>query len=84
MTRKPLEHSAHALQRMTERGFTRADIRWLVAVGIPIEPMLRAGLVARLRKRGYIGRQEAMVTYVESSDRIRIVTVMWIATGRYL
>jgi hypothetical protein len=79
MTGKPLEYSAHARQRMAERGITRTDIRWLLASGIPVNPPQRAGAVLRHRVRGYIAKQEALMVFVEEAHRTRIVTVMWLA-----
>ena len=67
---------------MTLRGITRADIRWLLARGIPDDHAPHPGAPPRHRKRGYIGKREAMVAYVEDAHRIRITTVMWIGLER--
>jgi hypothetical protein len=79
VTGKPLKYSAHARERMTQRGITRTDIRRLLVNGIRVDPPQRAGAVLRHRVRGYVGRQEAMAVFVEDAHRIRIITVMWLA-----
>lgn len=81
MTHKKVIFPDHTLDQMRERGFTRADVRRILAVGraVPVETFhgeKRHGKVAYTktsRRRG-----DAMVVYLEDANRIELVTVMWV------
>lgn len=62
---------------MRERGITRNDVRWLRAHGIMVDSPARAGTAPMHFRRGYLGKREAIVAYLEDAGRVVIVTVMW-------
>jgi hypothetical protein len=73
MTYKRIEYDPHAVARMRQRGFDRADVRWLVTQGEPLPPAGR-----KRHRSGWIGGREAKVAYLEDADRIYVITVMWV------
>ena len=77
MTPKRIEFDPHAVEQMRQRGISRNDVRWLLAQGLPAEAETRTGEVRRAR-RGYLGRREAKVVYLENAERLRVITVMWV------
>lgn len=77
MTYKMLVYSHHARMKMAETGIIAADVRWLVISGLPYAPdTLASG--HRFARRGYLGKREAEVLYIEDAHRILIRTVMWV------
>lgn len=77
MTNKLIIYRYHAVLRMRQRGFRREDVKWLLAEGLPAE-VDDEGKEQRAARRGYLGKREAKVIYVETALRIEIVTVMWV------
>ena len=74
---KRVEFPDHAQDRMSLRGITRAEVRWLIARGIRTRARSLPGRDWRWSSRGFLGHREAQVVFVESRDRIEIVTVRW-------
>lgn len=77
MTPKLISYSDHAVRRMQQRGFTRQDVRTLLAKGIYQRLYSLPGADARHSKRAYLGNREARVIYVEHATVIHVVTVEW-------
>ena len=77
MTYKMIIIGDHAGSRLRQRGFTKGDVRWLLAKGIR-EPGRTRGGEFRWTKRGIIGTREARVVYIEDAHRIELVTVEWV------
>ena len=77
MTSKRIEYAPEAIGKMHRRGFTRTDIRWLLAEGTPVEANQYPGAATRFAKRGYVGRREAQVVYLENAERILIISPHW-------
>jgi len=77
MTPKRIELDPHLVGRMHKRGISREDVRWLLAEGLPAAAETRGG-ETRLAKRGYLGKREAKVVYLENAERILVITVMWV------
>jgi len=77
MHRKPIRYDDHARRQRIRRGITVDDVRWLLAEGIR-EPDVTHGGPPHWRNRGYLGRHEAAVAYVESAEEIRVITVEWL------
>lgn len=78
MTYKRIEYDPHAVRRMQKRGITRADVRFLLATGLWQPEAALPGRDPRFSKRGYIGRREARVVYLENAERLYVVTAEWI------
>ncbi len=77
MTPKLITYSDHAESRLRERGFTRQDVRALLARGIWQQESSLPGAAPRFSKRGYLGQREARVVYLEDAERVHVVTVEW-------
>jgi hypothetical protein len=76
MVPKPIHYTDHAVARLA-RGFTRADIRWLIAQGRrAIWPS--KGPTRYWTATGYVGRREARAVFIEDPQRYLIVTVEWV------
>lgn len=78
MTPKRVEYDPHAVRRMRLRGFTRQDVRTILAVGVWSPEYARPGAEQRFSKRAYLGRREARVVYLENAERVYVVTVEWV------
>jgi len=77
VTHKPIEYSAHAAGRLKQRSIRRHAVQWLLARGIR-EAAPTLGGAQRWRVRGFLGRREAAVVFIEDAHRIRVVTVEWL------
>ena len=77
MIGKRVEYTVHARKRLRERGIRRQQVRWLLAKGDREKARTDAG-AQRWLVRGYLGRHEAAVIFVEDAERYRIITVVWI------
>ena len=82
MTYKLILIDAHAAKRMGERGFTRSDVRWLLAQGAPFEARQRTGSDARFGRRGLIRGRDTALVYLEDAHRILVITIMPVIRGR--
>ncbi len=78
---KPIEFTAHALQRMRERGASDQNVREAIRIGQK-EPAERGLAMYRLNvefKRAWDGRyyavQQVVPVAAEEADRIVVVTV---------
>ena len=78
MPAKTIVYSRHATVRMTERGIRRKDVRWLLARGTRVEARTESGDEQRWMVEGYLGNGNARVVFVERTNEIRVITVMWI------
>lgn len=76
MTYKNIIYSPHAADQMKERGFSREDVRWLLAEGSKTKE--RSVGEQRWQCKGYLGKHEAGVVFIERQNEIEIVTVQWI------
>jgi hypothetical protein len=76
MTHKRITYSDHATGRLKERRITRQSVRWLLAEGIRETAETRGG-EQRWTVRGYLGKDEARVIFLERADEVHIVTVEW-------
>jgi len=76
MTPKLVRYTDHALAQMRERVISRSDVRWLLAQGLPFEPVQWPGGEHRLGKRGNVGRRELGVVYLEGQAAILVLTAM--------
>lgn len=77
MTWKRVTYSVHAARQMRLREFSRTDVQWLLAKGERTREPTRRG-EQRWGRRGYIGKDEALVVYLERPDEIHVVTVQWL------
>lgn len=74
---KALHFDGHALDQMRIRGFTRQDVKWLMARGRrSLAPTW--GGDQRWEARGYLGRREAQVIFIPFPTHDLVVTVAWI------
>src|SRR6267378_2502901 len=77
VTPKQIWIGDHARKRFRARNITRQEIRWLIARGIrSTEPTL-SGAPQRWSCRGYLGREEAKVVFIEDAVAITLVTAEW-------
>ena len=74
MTFKAVAYTTHALEMMEERGFTRADVRTVLAIGSRLGDIVARGSVYHMKVAVLDGR-EAGVVYLEDARRILIITV---------
>jgi len=82
MTSKRIEFAPEAIDKMRRRGFSRSDVRWLLAEGESVPANQYPGADPRFAKRGYVGRREAQVIYLENAERILVISPHWIiSTG---
>jgi hypothetical protein len=77
MIAKRIEYGPHAASRLRRRHITRQDVRWLLARGIR-ERIPTKGPTTYWSCRGYLGRDEARLVFIEYADHYFIVTVEWI------
>ena len=77
MNAKRIVYSDHARGRLRQRRVTRQDVRWLLARGVR-EPIVTAGPTQYWSCRGYLGKDEARVVFIEDAMSQTIVTVEWI------
>ena len=77
MNPKRIEYSEHAAARLRQRKITRQDVRWLLARGIRTKEWSRGG-TQYWGARGYLGKWEAQVIFLEDATRQLIVTVQWL------
>lgn len=80
MTFKVIGYTTHALEMMEERGFTRADVRTVLATGSRFPDIVARGSVYHMKVAGLDGR-EVGVVYLEDARRILIITVEEINQG---
>lgn len=73
MVSKPIVYSRHATVRLRERRITRSDVRWLLARGIREATV---GNPQQWTVRGYLGKHEVKLLFIEDSERYFIRTVM--------
>jgi hypothetical protein len=77
MNAKRILWTNHAARRLRQRHITRQDVRWLLARGIrtviPTE-----GPTTYWSCRGYLGKWEANVVFVEDATSQLIVSVEWV------
>lgn len=78
MTSKRIEYAPEAIEKMRRRGFSRSDVRWLVAEGEPASANQYPGAEPRFAKRGYIRGREAQAIYLENAERILVISPHWI------
>lgn len=78
MTHKRIEYDPHAVARMRQRGFTRQDVRTMLAQGLKGWAPDRRGRSRARAARLYFGRREARVIYFENAERLYVVTVEWV------
>lgn len=77
MNAKRIIYGDHARRSLRARGITRQDVRWLLAKGtLTKEVTLRGD--QRWGRRGYLGKHEAMVVFVEDATSQTIVSVQWL------
>jgi hypothetical protein len=81
VTHTRIIYGAHVIERMDERGIGRSDVKWLLAEGARQAEGSRAGTTYWSR-RGYPGKQEAKVVYIETATEIILVTAEWIWSGK--
>jgi hypothetical protein len=81
MTHKRIIYGTHVCERMLERQIGRSDVKWLLAEGVRQVEGAR-GDTTYWSRRGYLGKREAKVVYIETAAEIILVTVVWIWTGR--
>lgn len=75
MTHKPIHYSGHAIDRMRERGFTRTDVRTILALGMSFPPVFGRGQVYHEKWMRLAGKGDVGVVYIEDARSIVIVTV---------
>ena len=76
MVAKAIHYTDHAVARL-DRGFTRADVRWLIAQGRrAIWPS--KGPTRYWTATGYIGHREGRIVFIEDAHRYLIITVEWV------
>ncbi len=70
---KPIRYAAHAIERMQERGLTRAETESVVrdpAITLPSRRYGRHDVI------GYVRGRAIRIVYVESAEALWIITVM--------
>jgi hypothetical protein len=77
MTHKRIEYDPHAVRRMRQRGFTRQDVRTVLALGARAAEAYREGAAPRYSKRLPLRGRDAVVIYLEDAHRIYVITVEW-------
>lgn len=70
---KLVVYSAHAAERMQQRGITRHDVKTVLARGEPIAVTTRRG-ETRLGKRGTRRGRPLVVIYLEDAGRVEVIT----------
>lgn len=77
MIPKAIRYVAHSLMRLKQRGFTRADVRFLLARGERSKATSLHG-AQRWEAKGYVGGREAAVIFIETAYDYLIITVEWV------
>lgn len=76
---RPLFYSAHAVQRMQERGFTREDVKRILYLGDAAESSYqKPGSDHRWARQLILRDRPAKVIFVEGPEHRIIVTVEWV------
>jgi hypothetical protein len=70
VTAKQIWYSHHARLMLRARGFTRRDVRWLLAQGVATD--LGGNVYDR---RGYLRKKEVSLIYHENATRILVITI---------
>lgn len=70
---KPIRYAAHAIERMHERGLTRADTESVIRDPAIILPPRRYG---RHDVIGYVRGRAIRIAYAESAEALWVITVM--------
>ena len=79
MSTKPVRYDPHAVDDMRLRGFTRQDVRWLLAHGVRTEERTDAGR-QRYGVRAYLRQGwQALAVFLEFPDHIYVISVQWVA-----
>jgi hypothetical protein len=78
MTDKHIVVSAHALERMAERGITLDMVRQVIASGEPFEGVVtRPGAALRIGRRLAFGDRILRAIWFEEGGALHLITAMW-------
>jgi hypothetical protein len=80
MVAKAIHYTDHAVKRLS-RGFTREDVRWLIAQGVrAVWPS--KGPTTYWASAGHIRGREARVLFIEDAHRYLIISIEWVGEGK--
>ena len=77
MNAKRILYTDHARAKLRQRHITRQQVRWLLARGERTQ-VPSTGPTVYWSCRGYLGRREADVIFIEDATSQLIITVEWI------